>query len=128
MQPITRSNSNDAPAPYGPYVHAVVVGHWIFLSGQNGRDPATLKLVAGGIQAQAERAIRNIKAVLLDLGSDLSHVLKTTVYLSDMRDFEAMNEIYQALFDTRLPARSTIEVRLPFRTLIAVDAIATRAL
>ena len=119
-------NSTRAPKPYGPYPHAVTKGEWIFLSGQNGRDPVTSKLVEGGIRPQTERAIRNIEAILLDLGCDLSNILKTTVYLNDMREFAAMNDVYSALFARNLPARSTIQAPLPFGALVALDAIANR--
>lgn len=84
---IKRTNVPDAPDPYGPYVHATVVGDWIFLSGQNGRDPVTRQVVEGGVRAQTKRAIRNLEAVLIDLGSDLSCIVKTTVYLKDITDF-----------------------------------------
>ena len=81
---IKRVNAPHAPSASGPYAHAVVVGAWIFLSGQNGRDPVTRQVVEGGIRAQTERAIRNIEAVLVDLDSGLSGIVKTTVYLKDM--------------------------------------------
>lgn len=123
---IRRINSPNAPSPYGPYVHAVVIGEWIYLCGQNGRDPLTLKLVEGGICAQTERAIRNLEAVLMSLGSDLSSIVKTTVYLHDMDEFAAMNETYAMLFDPHLPARSTIQATLPFGALVALDAVAYR--
>ena len=126
MVTIHRFNSTHAPEPYGPYAHAVIVGEWIFLSGQNGRDPVTAKLVQGGIQSQTERAIRNIEAVLLDLGSSLEEIVKTTVYMNDLRDFGAMNEVYTVLFGQHLPARSTIQAPLPFGALVALDAVANR--
>ena len=126
MGKIHRFNSNRAPEPYGPYAHAVVVGEWVFLSGQNGRDPVSARLVEGGIQSQTERAIRNVEAVLLDLGSNLEEIVRTTVYMHDLADFAAMNEIYSALFGLHLPARSTIEAPLPFGALVALDAIAYR--
>jgi 2-iminobutanoate/2-iminopropanoate deaminase len=126
MSTIQRFDSQYSPAPYGPYVHAVAVGEWIFLSGQNGRDPLSAQLVEGGVRPQTERAIRNIETVLLDLGSSLKQVVRTTVYLRDLGEFAAMNEIYFALFGQDLPARSTIQAPLPFGALVALDAVAHR--
>ena len=123
-----RFNSVRAPRPYGAYVHAMCVGEWTFLSGQNGRDPVTLKLVEGGIRQQTQQAIHNIESVLLDLGLRLAHIVRTTVYLSDMRDFAAMDEVYGKFFGTELPARSTIQAPLPFGALVALDAIANNVL
>lgn len=123
-----RFNSVRAPRPYGAYVHALCVGKWTFLSGQNGRDPATLKLVTGGIRQQTQQAIHNIESVLVDLGLTLAHIVRTTVYLRDMKDFVAMDEVYARFFGTELPAHSTIQAPLPFGALVALDAIANRTI
>ena len=114
-----------APRAIGPYSQAVVAGQFVFCAGQIGSDPATGELVAGGIREQAEQAIKNLAAVLEAAGSDTDHVVKTTVFLADMNDFAAMNEIYARHFKTEPPARSTVQAaRLPRNALVEIEAIA----
>ncbi|MCA1612896.1 MAG: RidA family protein [Acidobacteria bacterium] len=111
----------------GPYSQAVVAGGFVFCSGQIGFDPATGEMVAGGVREQAEQVLKNLAAVLEAAGSDLSHVTKTTVFLADMNDFAAMNEVYQRHFKIDFPARSTIQAaRLPRGALIEIEAIAVK--
>jgi 2-iminobutanoate/2-iminopropanoate deaminase len=114
-----------APRAIGPYSQAVVAGQLVFCAGQIGADPATGELVAGGVREQAEQALKNLAAVLEVAGSDLDHVVKTTVFLADMNDFAAMNETYARHFRRDPPARSTVQAaRLPRGALIEIEAIA----
>jgi 2-iminobutanoate/2-iminopropanoate deaminase len=115
-----------APRAIGPYVQAVQVGEWIFVSGQIALDPKTGDLVAGGIEEQTERVLQNLRAILEAAGSSLEKVVKTTVYLVDLNDFAKMNEVYARYFPEEKPARATVEVsRLPRDARIEMDAIAT---
>jgi 2-iminobutanoate/2-iminopropanoate deaminase len=115
-----------APRAIGPYVQAVQVGEWIFVSGQIALDPETGDLVPGGIEEQTERVLQNLRAILEAAGSSLEKVVKTTVYLADLNDFAKMNEVYARYFPGEKPARATVEVsRLPRDARIEMDAIAT---
>lgn len=120
-------STKDAPAAIGPYSQAVRVGDMLFASGQVGLDPATGQIVEGGIAEQTRRVFENIKAVLGAAGADLSQVVKTTVFLKNMSDFAAMNEIYaQYLAPSGVvpPARSTVAVAgLPKDALVEVEVI-----
>jgi 2-iminobutanoate/2-iminopropanoate deaminase len=114
-----------APAAIGPYSQAVVSNGFAFLSGQIPLDPATGQIVDGDITAQTERVLENIKAVLEGSGSSLNRVVKTTVYLTDMREFAKMNEVYAQYFPKDPPARATIEAaRLPRDVRVEIDCIA----
>ncbi|HLL77219.1 MAG TPA: RidA family protein, partial [Pyrinomonadaceae bacterium] len=114
-----------APRAIGPYSQAIVANGLVFCAGQIGADPATGELVAGGVREQAEQVLKNLAAVLEAAGSDADHVVKTTVFLADMNDFAAMNEIYARHFKTDPPARSTVQAaRLPRGALIEIEAIA----
>jgi 2-iminobutanoate/2-iminopropanoate deaminase len=113
--------------PQGPVVlsPAIVAGELVFTSGQIGVDPKTSQMVEGGFEAQAEQVLRNLAAVLEAAGSDMSQVLKTTVFLADMDDFNKMNEIYRRHFKEDPPARSTVQVaRLPRNARIEIEAVA----
>jgi 2-iminobutanoate/2-iminopropanoate deaminase len=120
--------TKDAPAAIGPYSQAIRVGDMLYASGQVALDPATGQLVAGGIAEQTTRALENIKAVLTAAGLDMSHVIKTTVFLKNMSDFAAMNEIYAKYLapdGTVPPARSTVAVAaLPKDALVEIEIIA----
>jgi len=117
-----------APAAIGPYSHAVRVGDTLYTSGQVALDPATGAIVAGGIREQTTRVLDNLAAVLAEAGLDLAHVVKTTVFLKNMADFAAMNEIYARYLAPEgvvPPARSTVEVaRLPKDALVEIELIA----
>ena len=117
-----------APAAIGPYSQAVRTGDLLFASGQIPIDPATGAIVAGAIREQTTRVLNNLTAVLAEAGLDMAHVIKTTVYLKNMADFAAMNEIYATYFAPQgvvPPARSTVEVaRLPKDALVEIDLIA----
>ncbi|MGL6007218.1 RidA family protein [Aeromonas sobria] len=117
--------TDKAPAAIGPYVQATKVGEMIFTSGQIPLDPATMEIVAGGIEEQAERVMKNLVAVLHAAGANASNVVKTTCFLSDMNNFVAFNQVYARYFGDAAPARSCVEVaRLPKDVLVEVEAIA----
>lgn len=116
-----------APAAVGPYVHAMRAGHTLFVSGQLGIDPASGAL-AGSVTEQAKVALKNLVAVLEEAGMALSDVVKTTVFLKDMEDFAAINEVYASAFGDHKPARSCVAVAaLPKGGLFEIEAIAHRA-
>src|SRR5512139_851862 len=115
-----------APAAIGPYSQAVRSGGFLFCSGQIPLDPATGKLVEGGIEVQTERVLRNLEAVLAAGGSSLAAVVKTTVYLADLGDFAAMNAVYGSFFAADPPARATVQAaKLPAGARVEIDAIAS---
>ena len=114
-----------APAAIGPYSQAINSDCFIFTSGQIGVDPATGNFVEGGIEGQTRQVLTNLQFVLEAAGSDLDHVVKTTVFLQDMNDFARMNAIYAEFFPTNPPARSTVEVAsLPKGALVEIETIA----
>ena len=114
-----------APAAIGPYSQAVRANGFIFASGQIPLDPKTGEFVAGGVAEQTEQVMRNLTAVLEAAGSGLNRIVKTTVFLADMNDFAAMNEVYARFFGENPPARSTVEAaRLPRDARVEIDVIA----
>jgi len=114
-----------APAAVGPYSQGVRVGNLVFVAGQAGLDPATGRLVEGGIEAQTRQTLRNLEAILQAADSALSKVVKTTVFLQDIGDFQAMNRIYAEYFGEDPPARSTVQVAaLPLGALVEIEVIA----
>jgi len=114
------------PKPIGPYSQAIKSAGLLFASGQVALDPSTNEFVAGDIAKQTERALENVKGILEAAGSNLHHVVKTTVFLKNMSDFAAMNEVYAKYFTSAPPARSTVEVaRLPKEALVEIEVIAT---
>lgn len=114
------------PKPIGPYSQAIKVNGLLFVSGQVSIDPKTNEFVSGDISQQTQRVLDNLKAIVEGAGSKLGHVVKTTVYLKNMTDFTAMNEVYARYFLAAPPARSTVEVaRLPKDALVEMDVIAT---
>jgi len=116
-----------APAAVGPYSQAVAVGDWLFLSGQIPLDPATGEMVPGDIGDLTRRVLDNVRAVLEAGGTSLDRVVKTTIYLADMADFQAMNAVYATYFQEPLPARSTIQAAaLPRQARVEIDVIARR--
>lgn len=119
--------SNNAPAAIGPYSQAIEVGGFVFASGQLPVDPATGEVVEGGIKEQATQSLTNVKAVLEAAGLGLQNVVKTTVFLSDMGNFAAMNEVYAQFFAEPYPARSAVAVKtLPKNVLVEVEVIAAK--
>jgi 2-iminobutanoate/2-iminopropanoate deaminase len=114
-----------APGAIGPYSQAVVAGGFVYTSGQVGFDPATGQFVEGGVREQTAQVLRNLSEVLEAAGSSLSRVVKTTVFLADMDDFAAMNEVYATFFAEEPPARSTVQAaRLPRDARVEIDVIA----
>ena len=118
-------HTDKAPAAIGPYSQAVQVGQLLFTSGQVPIDPETGAIVEGGIQEQARQSLNKIKAILNAAGTNMGAVVKTTVFLQDMNDFAAMNEVYAQFFQEPYPARSAVQVgRLPKDALVEIEAIA----
>ncbi len=117
--------TNRGPKPIGPYSQAIKANGFLFVSGQVALDPATGEFSGVNIQQQTERVLENLKAILEASGVSLTHVVKTTVFLKNMGDFAAMNEIYARYFTLAPPARSTIEVaRLPKDALVEIELLA----
>lgn len=117
--------TNDAPKAIGPYSQAIRANGFLFLSGQTPIDPATQQLISGSIAEQTERVLRNLEAVLKQAGSSMSKVVRCGVFLKDMNDFTAMNEVYGKFFPSNPPARTTIQAaRLPKDCQVEIDAIA----
>jgi len=115
-----------APKAIGPYCQAIKHGGLVFCSGQIPLDPQSMKAAPGEIEAQTEQVLRNLAAVLEAAGSDLSRVVKTTVFLQNMEHFKAMNAVYERTFGSHTPARSTVQVaRLPLDVLVEIECIAT---
>lgn len=113
------------PKPIGPYSQAVKANGFLYLSGQVALDPKTGEFAAGAIQEQTERVLENLKAILEAGGSNFHRVVKTTVFLKDMNDFAAMNEVYGRYFTSAPPARSTVQVaRLPKDALVEIELVA----
>ena len=103
-------NTNNAPAPIGPYSQAVIAGSFVFVSGQIPINPSTGELVLDDIKAETKQVMENIKAILVAAGVDFSHVVKTSIFLKDMQNFAAVNEVYGTYFTSDFPARETIQV------------------
>lgn len=120
-------STQNAPAAIGPYSQAIEVNGFVYASGQLPIDPATGAFHEGGVKEQTRQSLLNVKAILEDAGLALSNVVKTTVYLADMGDFAAMNEVYSQFFAQPFPARSAIAVKaLPKGALVEVEVVAAR--
>lgn len=119
--------TKNAPAAIGPYSQAVQAGNTLFASGQLGIDPATGEFVADDVKGQTVQVFKNIHAILEEAGYAISEVVKTTVFLADMGDFAAMNEVYATQFEGSFPARSTVAVKtLPKNALVEIEIIAVK--
>ena len=117
--------TDEAPKAIGPYSQAITHEGLVYCSGQIPLDPATMKVVAGGIEAQTEQVLNNLTAVLKAAGSDRSKVLKTTVFLANLEDFPKLNSLYERAFGEHAPARSTVQVaRLPLDALVEIECVA----
>jgi 2-iminobutanoate/2-iminopropanoate deaminase len=117
--------TKDAPQAIGPYSQAIKANGFVFTSGQIAIDPATQQVVAGDVAAQTDRVLRNLSAILEAAGSGLGKVVRSSVFLKNMDDFAAMNQVYGKYFGSAPPARSTVEVaRLPKDVLVEIDVIA----
>lgn len=120
-------STTNAPAAIGPYSQAIEVNGMLFISGQIPIDPATGEIVAGGITEQTTQSFKNVKAILTEAGYTFDNVVKTTVFLSDMNDFAAMNAVYAKQFNGDFPARSAVAVKtLPKNVLVEVETIAAK--
>jgi 2-iminobutanoate/2-iminopropanoate deaminase len=124
--PFAFVTTDGAPRAIGPYSQGIKAGGLVFTAGQVALDPKSGELVAGGISEQTSRALENLSAILTAAGTDLSQVVKTTVFLVDMADFAAMNEVYGRAFGSHRPARSTVAVAaLPRGARVEIEAVAT---
>ena len=127
MSDLSVIHTERAPAALGPYSQAIVSGEWVFCSGQIPIIPSTGELMEGSIAEQTERVLTNLAEVLAAAGSSLDQVVKTTVFLADIGDFAAMNEVYARRFGQHRPARSTIQAgALPRRCGVEIECIARR--
>jgi 2-iminobutanoate/2-iminopropanoate deaminase len=125
MPTMKEISTDQAPAAIGPYAQAVVSDGWIYVSGQIPLDPATGELVGGDVANQTHRVFRNLSAILEAAGGSLGTVVKTTVFLSDMANFSAMNEVYATYFPDHRPARATIQAAgLPKAVDVEIEAVA----
>ncbi|KAI0931241.1 hypothetical protein AcW1_001305 [Taiwanofungus camphoratus] len=125
LSPVSTTN---APAAVGPYSQAIRVGDLLFVSGSLGIDPSIGKMVSGGIEAQTEQALKNMKTIIEAAGSEIGKVVKTTVFLHSMDDFAVMNGIYASFFGNHKPARSAVQVaRLPLNGLFEIECIVSLA-
>ncbi|NMU16001.1 RidA family protein [Clostridioides difficile] len=118
-------HTNDAPAALGPYSQAIKAGNLLFVSGQVPLVPETMEVVEGDVQAQTAQSLKNLKAILAESGADFSNVVKTTVFIKDMNEFGAINEVYDEYFGENKPARACVEVaRLPKDVKVEIEVIA----
>lgn len=125
MAELRRIQTDQAPHAIGPYSQAIVSGNLIFTAGQIPLDPRTGELIGGDIREQTQRVLENLEAILKAAGASLQSVVKTTVFLADMGEFAAMNEVYTRHFGEHKPARSTVQAaRLPRDVKVEIDAIA----
>lgn len=121
----TRIHTTQAPAAIGPYNQAIRCGQFVYTSGQVALDPASGELVGADIQAQTHRVLQNVQAVLAAAGASLNSVVKTTVFLARMSDFQAMNAVYASYFGEMSPARTTVAVaELPRKALVEIECVA----
>jgi 2-iminobutanoate/2-iminopropanoate deaminase len=122
---LKKIHTDKAPAPIGPYSQGILVeGKFVYTAGQTPIDPSSNVVVTGDIKAQTRQSIRNVEQILIAGGSSLNAVIKTTVFLKDMNEFAAMNEVYAEFFSASAPARSTVEVaRLPRDVKVEIEAI-----
>ncbi|MCT8977549.1 RidA family protein [Clostridium sp. CX1] len=117
-------STTKAPAAVGPYSQAIKVGNLLFTSGQIPLDPTTGELVSENITKATERSLENVKAILEEAGTSFEKVIKTTVFVKNMADFAAVNEVYAKYFQKQLPSRSCVEVKLPKDALVEIEVIA----
>ena len=127
MTAIAVAHSDRAPKVYGPYSQAMAVGNIVYTAGQIALDPASMEVVPGSIREQTIQVLANLRAVLQAAGSDLDRVVKTTVFLVDLADFDALNEVYAQAFGDHKPARSTVAVAgLPRGVRVEIEAVAVK--
>ena len=117
--------TSKAPAAIGPYSQAIKIGNFLYTSGQISLDAETMEMVTGSIEIETEKVLQNLEAILMKDGLNLTHVIKTTVYLSDLGDFSKMNQVYERFFSDNRPARACVQVAaLPKGAKVEIDAIA----
>ena len=117
--------TSQAPAAIGPYSQAIKIGDFLYTSGQISLDAETMEMVTGSIEIETEKVLQNLEAILMEDGLSLNHVIKTTVYLSDLGDFSKMNQVYESFFSDNKPARACVQVAaLPKGAKVEIDAIA----
>ena len=118
-------NTNEAPEAIGPYSQAIRVGDFLYTSGQISLDPKTMEMITGNIELETEKVLQNIEAILSAEGLNFGHVIKTTVYLTDLSEFTRMNQVYEKFFSNTKPARACVQVAaLPKGAKVEIDAIA----
>lgn len=121
----TPVRTSQAPAAIGPYTQAIRCGQFVYTSGQIALDPMSMELVEEDVQAQTHRVLQNLQAVLESAGTSLTNVIKTTVFLATMNDFQAMNAVYASYFSGTTPARTTVAVaELPRKALVEIECVA----
>lgn len=121
-------NTNNAPAPIGPYSQAIAAGNLIFVSGQIPLDPLTGEIVSGDVKAETKQVMENIKAILFEAGLDFNNVVKTSIFLTDMQSFAQVNEVYGTYLTGQFPARETVQVAaLPKNVNVEVSVIAVKS-
>jgi 2-iminobutanoate/2-iminopropanoate deaminase len=119
--------SKNAPAPIGPYSHAVLQGNMLFVSGQVAKDPTSGELKLSDVKTETKQVMENLKGILTDAGMDFSNVCKTTIFLTDMNDFAQVNEVYGSYFTGDYPARETVQVaKLPLNVNVEISVIAMK--
>ena len=114
------------PRPMGPYSHAVIAGDFVFLAGQTARDPVTGRLIEGDVAAQTRRSLEIVRSILGELGLGLADIVRSTVYLANIEDWDEMNRAYSSVLQPPYPARSTPEVKLPYGALVSIEVTAYR--
>ena len=121
-------NTNNAPAPIGPYSQAIATGNFLFVSGQIPSNPATGEIISTGITDEAKQVMENIKAILTEVGLDFSNIVKTSIFLTDMQNFGQVNEVYGTYFTSQFPARETVQVAaLPKNVNVEISVIAVKS-
>jgi 2-iminobutanoate/2-iminopropanoate deaminase len=120
-------NTNNAPAPIGPYSQAIAAGNFVFVSGQIPMDPSTGDIVSENVKAETKQVMENIKAILSEAGLGFDHIVKTSIFLTDMQTFAQVNEVYGSYFTSQFPARETIQVSaLPKNVNVEISVIAVK--
>ena len=121
-------NTNNAPAPIGPYSQAVATGNFLFVSGQIPMNPATGEIISSDIKAEAKQVMENIGAILVEAGVGFGNIVKTTIFLTDMQSFASVNEVYGSYFTDQFPARETVQVSaLPKNVNVEISVIAIKS-
>lgn len=122
-------NTSNAPAPIGPYSQAIAAGGFVFISGQIPSNPSTGEIVSSGIEDETKQVMENIKAILTEAGLDFSHIVKTSIFLTDMQHFAQVNQVYGTYFTDQFPARETVQVAgLPKKVNVEISVIAIKSL